>query len=397
MKILVTAFVYLGEDAGSTHVFEIWRHLAKQHQVTILLPQASEIQVQTFNQIISPRVIRFVPGTRRWPGGGLVRRFGYVLTAAWYEFYVFGYLVGHAVDAIYVRLMYSSISPLFFRWFHRPYVVEVNGLAHLGSVVLRRNLLIRLTMSWQALIERRILRGARQVVTVTEKLSQVLSRIYGLERQSITVVPNGADPDLFQPIDSARQTVSLEPQTIYLGFAGHLAPWQGIEYVVRALALLPKDVQALVIGQGPMKQAWESLAAELGVADRCRFTGLVPYPQVPIYLNACDIMVAPFTARRNADLGISPLKLYEYMACAKPVLTTDVPGVAEVVRKYDCGLVVPAEDAQELAKGVTQLLQRRAEWAAMGQRGRQAVIDGFSWAAQAAKVERVVLAAAKRS
>ena len=68
-----------------------------------------------------------------------------------------------------------------------------------------------------------------------------------------------------------------------------------------------------------MKDKLIEITSELGVSDKFTFTGRVPYEQVPFYINAADVCVAPFIKERNSRIGLSALKTYEYLACGKPI------------------------------------------------------------------------------
>src|SRR2546426_1151195 len=76
-----------------------------------------------------------------------------------------------------------------------------------------------------------------------------------------------------------------------IGFAGRLVAQKGVDTLLRALAALPPDTQALIVGDGPERRPLESLAGELGIADRVRFTGALPrHTDVPRYMSAMDVL-----------------------------------------------------------------------------------------------------------
>jgi glycosyltransferase involved in cell wall biosynthesis len=144
----------------------------------------------------------------------------------------------------------------------------------------------------------------------------------------------------------------------------------------------PADLPLVVAGDGPMRAAVEDAARETG---RILPLGRVPYREVPGILAGASIGLVPITdpGGRSSLAGISPLKLYELLACAVPVVVTDLPGLSEIVRDEDCGLVVPVGDAAAMAAAVGSLWSDREEARAMGQRGCAAVHAAHSWADRA--------------
>src|SRR5690606_2863783 len=141
-----------------------------------------------------------------------------------------------------------------------------------------------------------------------------------------------------------RKELGLELETPYVCFVGNLAPWQGVEYLVKAapsiLSRFP-ECHFLIVGDGVMKDNLLKLCRELGVEDKFIFTGVVAYDRVPLYINASDICAAPFILARNAKIGLSPLKLYEYMACGKTVVASNISGVSDVLEASGGGILVP--------------------------------------------------------
>ncbi len=87
---------------------------------------------------------------------------------------------------------------------------------------------------------------------------------------------------------------------------------------------------------------------------------------------------------------LSPLKLYEYLACARPVVVSDIPGVSDLVRGAGAGVVVPPDDPEALGEGIVNILADPEAAEAMGARGREAVLEGYTWDHTAAKVEAIL-------
>ena len=131
-----------------------------------------------------------------------------------------------------------------------------------------------------------------------------------------------------------RAELRLEESEKYVCFVGNLAAWQGVEFLIYAAPLILEkcpDVRFLVVGDGAMKNKLLEITSELGLSDKIIFTGRVPYESVPLYINAADVCVAPFIKGRNAKIGLSALKTYEYLACGKPIVASSIPGVKDLI------------------------------------------------------------------
>ena len=138
-----------------------------------------------------------------------------------------------------------------------------------------------------------------------------------------------------------------------------------------------------------MRNELSRLALELGVADSFIFTGVVHYDRVPLYINASDLCVAPFIVARNAKIGLSPLKLYEYMACGKPVVAAAIGGVTDLLEASKGGIPVPPEDPDALARAVLKLLLDEDLRQCTGCRGSQYVMKNHSWCRVEKRVEEI--------
>jgi len=146
----------------------------------------------------------------------------------------------------------------------------------------------------------------------------------------------------------------------------------------------------LVIGDGPSRESLIDLAEQLGVSDRFIFTGAKPYTSVPLYINASDLCVAPFVSwERNIRIAGSPLKMYEYLACGKPVVASDIEGVRQILAESKSGVCVPAENPRELASAVVRLLCDPETRQSMGENSRRHVVESRSWESVAREVFEV--------
>jgi glycosyltransferase involved in cell wall biosynthesis len=138
----------------------------------------------------------------------------------------------------------------------------------------------------------------------------------------------------------------------------------------------------LIVGDGKSLKDLKDLAKELGIGDDVAFTGSVPYEEVPKYINAADVCVA---LKRSMESGFSSLKLYEYMACGRPIVASDVPGF-EILRDSNSGLLVNPDDKDDVAKAILTVLKNVEMGKEMGRNGRDLVVKDYSWDATAKRI-----------
>ena len=166
-------------------------------------------------------------------------------------------------------------------------------------------------------------------------------------RQKCVVVPYGIDPQPYTAADAAVRPVSAVPTVL---FVGRLVPYKGVDVLLRALPGLA--VRAVIVGDGPCRASLETLARELGVADRVTFAGQVSdEARVDAYREA-DVFVLPSVSRQEA-FGMVQV---EAMLSGVPVVSTALPtGVPWVNQHGETGLVVPAGDPEALRAALASL------------------------------------------
>jgi glycosyltransferase involved in cell wall biosynthesis len=162
--------------------------------------------------------------------------------------------------------------------------------------------------------------------------------------------------------------------------------FKGLDVLLQAVARIQDSrVRLLIVGDGDLRPRYEALASQLEVDQRVTFCGYVPDEDLPCHYAAADLAVLPSTTRGEA-FGIV---LLEAMACAKPVIASNLPGVRTVVDHGSNGLLVKAGDAAELGQAITQLSNAHEKCVAMGQRGRLKVVQRYDWSSLSDQLESI--------
>ena len=223
-------------------------------------------------------------------------------------------------------------------------------------------------------LERKALSLASVPFAVSSPLAQLSER---LARSPVKVLPNGADPDMFDPmrIDRRRGRDRLGiPDALTVGWAGILREWHGLELLLQAIAPIP-DVVLVVIGDGEQRQDVESRARELGLSNRLVVTGRVPHSSMPEYLAALDIAVVA-----DERTGVaSPMKLLEYMAMGLTVVAPDLPNIRDVITPDIDAVLFRRSDARELSGALARVVADRQLRVRLGKNARHKIRQTRSW------------------
>lgn len=285
----------------------------------------------------------------------------------------------------------GQVAPLWCaRMMRCPYVLFVNGLPK-----------EELTGLWGAVPIRAMLQGllriavqrAQAVVSVCPEIPLWMEREWGLQADRWRVIRNGADPEVCLPREKAeaRRRLRLSPDRAYISFVGGFFPWHGLDLLVEAMTTVHRECPTttlLLVGDGQTKPALESLVRERGLDDAVSFVGRVGFEEVSWWIGASDLCVVLHRPVRLYP-GDS-MKLWEYLACGRPVVATAGEGYGDVVEALGAGLSVKGEDAEALAKGLLRLIRNPKAAARMGQSGRAALLDSHTWEARAVELERVL-------
>lgn len=223
--------------------------------------------------------------------------------------------------------------------------------------------------------ERRLLTGADRVVTPSRTGALYLLRL-GVPRERIDVLPNAVDTDLFSP-----GPVPPDEPPYRLLYEGTLAPWQGLATVLEALVpLRSAPVELHVIG--PYRGLWRAeirrQARALRVHHLVRLSGSMAQADLPPVLRTAHVGLAPLPRDpRNAVQGCCPIKLLEYMAAGRPIVSTRIAPVEEIVEDGVTALLVEPGSPHALSTALRWMLAHPAEREALGAKAREVAVARF--------------------
>ena len=165
-------------------------------------------------------------------------------------------------------------------------------------------------------------------------------------------------------------------------YVGDLSRIRGLVELVDAMANVSAELELAGSFDSSLKR--QDLEQSPGW-PRVRFHGRIGRSEIVALLQRCRVGVVPLHAVPNYVVAW-PVKLFEYMAAGLPVVATDVPPWNGIIRRFDCGICVPVSDSRALATAITRLLDHADEAREMGERGRRAVAEHYSWSSQEANL-----------
>jgi len=372
VRVCVIAPVDLHQDrAEAVHLRGVFEEVARRRHSVIFI--GTRAHVETGSLVHEYAVL--VPKIRGiwWPMFSAAAVLYALVLDSRYKF-----------DLIYLRdLVTPFFAELFLRMLvRRKIVLEVNGIFS--------EELIRGIRPWsRGLIgglirglERHVLRNADLCICVCSWLMrEIIKR--GADPVKVALVPNGVSLEAFSPVIDGSEVVhnyGLEGRKIVI-FVGSFTNQHNISLLIRSMRLIVetrRDVSLILVGDGPTMNNMQKLAGESGVTEDVLFAGRVPHKSIPKLLAASHVAVVPLT--RSTTVGeMIPLKVLEYWAMQKPVVTTraGVEGIPEA-RDGENVLFVE-EDDRSMADGILRVLGDDRLAKKLGENGRKAVETKYNW------------------
>ena len=362
MKIFAISTSQIPSDtANSIQAVKACQALAQLgHDVTLLVPgnqqsAISDQQLASHYGLITPFEIVHLPAANRraftWIAVRRARRSGADLLYIWpIQSAAFGVYAGLPVILELHDLPTGLVGPLWFRLFVRA-------------------------------------RGGKRLLLITDALRRALERELhlSLEKQDVIIAPNGVDLERFTALPdpgTVRRQIGL-PETQTVVCTGHLYAGRGTDLFL-ALAASHSRTHFVWAGGRPEDVAgWRSRAAAQGL-DNVTFTGFIPNERLPLYQAAAEILLMPYGRVIGISTGVgrsaevaSPMKMFEYMAAGRAILTSDLPVLREVLDESTAAFA-PPEDPAAWSATLDALLADPQRRDALGRNARLAV-EKYTW------------------
>jgi glycosyltransferase involved in cell wall biosynthesis len=235
-----------------------------------------------------------------------------------------------------------------------------------------RRLLLRLAL----LIERASMAFADVVISTNQSYRQIAIKRGRKRPEQVFVVRNGPDPRRV-PRMPADPTLK-RGRALLIGYVGVMAPQDGVDHALRALALLAhrRDWHAVFAGDGAARESLVELAGTLGLRERVELCGWLDEKQVARLLGTCDLCLAPEPSSPLNELS-TMVKIAEYMGAGRPLVAYALH--ESRLTAGEAALYAKPDDVADFAARIEELLDDPARRAAMGRIGEQRVRDELSW------------------
>lgn len=287
--------------------------------------------------------------------------------------------LGGRVDWVYERFATLQVLGHRFKRAGVPWILETQGLFYYETKTERA------TVGLPGLarqVELAAYRACDVLICVSPTLRQLLIEQCHIDPGKILVVPNAVELDRFDLSLNGRERFFDQ---LTIGFVGGLIGWQALDIVMDVIADLKQQDISLalaVIGDGVMREAWTRHAEKLGIADRVCFTGRVPATEIAHYLARCDLGYAGPKTMAVGAMYHSPIKLYEYMAMAKPVVAAAFDDARDLIEGRDTGFLFTPDDRQSLKNALRRAFESRHRLDMMGACARALIETEHTWQAR---------------
>jgi len=209
-------------------------------------------------------------------------------------------------------------------------------------------------------------KSADKIICYTENEKSFLVHL-GIDSDKIVFIHNGTDTDIFSPCKKEKNN----NQILWIG---RFTPGKGVKYLINAFNILVKkypDFKLLMIGNGPLKNNIKQKIQDLNLGKNIILKEFVPNSKLPAIYCDSDVFVLS-----SLNEGV-PRTVLEAMSCGVPIVCTNLPQLVSVVE--GCGLLVPVEDSQALAEGISKIISDKELARKLGENGRTKVVESYSW------------------
>lgn len=217
-----------------------------------------------------------------------------------------------------------------------------------------------------------------KILVVSRPIKDFLMSRCGVPDEKIALVPNGVDTEVFNPWvrgEGLKDRLNAEHIILFVGYLYTL------DILIKAALSIVKEnpkTQFVIIGNHD-RSTWISEVKKNGLEKNFLFTGPIQHADVPKYIMDADVCVNIFP-QSDYFAAAHPLKILEYMACGKPVVTTNLPGTAQTVQNGINGFLYNAGDVKTFTKCLNTLLSDQNLRMRVGQAAWTTVKDKYTWA-----------------
>jgi glycosyltransferase involved in cell wall biosynthesis len=227
----------------------------------------------------------------------------------------------------------------------------------------------------------------KRIVFISESMKSHFEKTYSSIDVNSCVAHDGVTLANFESLphkSEQRTRLGLPVSQFIAGYIGSLFPGRGLDIVLGLAARLPEVLFLVVGGEG---KYLSDLKARLGKLQLKNVlpVGYVPYRSIPGYMNTCDILLMPYQkqvlhrqAKHDTVKYMSPLKMFEYMAASRPIVSSRISVLEEVLQNNVNSILVQPNDLNEWEKALKKLIRDSKFAQTIAAKAKKDVLN-FSW------------------
>jgi glycosyltransferase involved in cell wall biosynthesis len=222
---------------------------------------------------------------------------------------------------------------------------------------------------------------AQHVVVVTEAAKRDILENTGRSEDSIAVVPNSVRISEFLNSPIQPEIVTRMHESFNLLYIGDTSIRRGIDTALYAVSILKEKIPTIklwLIGKSSADEELKNLSRKLNLDKHVEFEGWRDPATFTSYLFNTNVALSPLKRNLHHDTTYAN-KLFQYMACGKPLVVSDCTAQAELINAEQCGLVHQADNDRDLADKINFFYAHTHEALTMGENGRRAVVERWNW------------------
>ena len=224
-------------------------------------------------------------------------------------------------------------------------------------------------------------------ITASPLYPQELSKLFGAKE--VTLILNVPPYQLAAKNDRLRQHLKLGPEVRIALYQGYLQPDRQLERLIQAAAFLERDVVIVLLGSGPEKTVSElkSLIVSEQVSDRVKIIPAVPYEELLEWTASANIGLTAVAPDQSLNNRLClPNKFFEYLMAGLPVLSLQYDAIAEMIKRYDVGKILPSVAPEDIGAAINEMLADRDGLARMSANALAAAKQEFYWEKESQKL-----------
>jgi glycosyltransferase involved in cell wall biosynthesis len=221
---------------------------------------------------------------------------------------------------------------------------------------------------------------------ITDRLRLAVEKEFNVRFEDYVLWQSGVNSKQFKINDQI--TTKKNSDEFVLFYHGSISEKRGIGYVVKAIAELDeryrKHISFIVVGTGPGLAGLKELAEREGISGRIEFKGPLPYEDIPGEIWKADCCICPLPDRPEWNVS-SPIKVFEYMACGKPMILTPIPAHIDVLKGEDFIVWTKGETVEDFRRAIEYAYDHRVKLAKDSTKASELASQNYDWTVQGRK------------